>query len=395
MRDLNILILYKDKSYKIIPAKKISLLELSKKNIKLIFIPLYDNPNAYIPIKPSELYHFSKASVSIIYQAFIYDLDDQLGTSFTPQEFNADCDNIVDFINAIYNVYKFRAISIYLSENNNNMTTGRTLSFIMSIRQINVKFYNEKNQLIHEIDSGVMKDLSEYSAKYFWKTPPPYTNEDRINCLHDILYTPCTFDDNYFTDLDNLPICIQIQDNQWKTIKKPSKELTSEDYVLYKIPNFEIYYMMQFGIYNQLLSFNEFELHYVASPIFEGYDTDYLTSLDKGKIPSFMEKEAAIDAYLTGDLFNICNCIADINSPDIFLQSMIYANSIISYIKYFGVYCYGEEHSDMKMRTFILFGRGLGIYGFNEMQGSLLLTDLEMSYDKVIEAFLMMIMKGR
>lgn len=393
MKKLNVVILYKDKSYQIISIKKLNTSKLMEDNIKLILIPLYDNPNAYIPIKPSNLYNFKKVTVSIIYQAFIYDMEDQLGTSFSTQEYYKECNNIIDFINAIYNCYKFRGVSIYLSEYS-ILSTYRTMTFVMSIRRIHLKFFNNANQLIDEIDSGIMKDLQEYKPKKFYKIPPAYTNEDRLDCLREILYIPNSYDHNYTSDIDKLPICMQLEDNNiWKKVKKPGSLLPT-DYILYKIPDFEIYYMMQYELYIKLLNFKEFEIHYVSTPIAEKYDEDFLTSLDKNKIPSFSEKEAAIEAYLSGDLFSITNTCADINSIDNFLQSLIFFRTIMSYIKYFGIYCYAEESPVIKMRNFVIFGRGLGCYGCNEFQGEILLSDLELSYDKILESFLIMIMKG-
>ena len=157
MKNLNIVILYKNNSYKIISSKKINCALLNNKNIKLILVPLYENPNAYIPIKPSYLYEFKKATVSIIYQAVIYEIDDEIVTAFDTNNFYKECDNLIDFINAIYNAYKFRGISIYLSENT-DLSTG-IVTFTMSIRQISIKLFDDKNQLIEEIDSGIMKDL--------------------------------------------------------------------------------------------------------------------------------------------------------------------------------------------------------------------------------------------
>lgn len=393
MKNLNIVIFYKDNSYKIIPVKNINTSLLDHKNIKLILIPLYDNPNSYIPIKPAYLYNFKKAIVSITYQAFLYEVDEDLGTSFAPNLFYKECNNFIDFINAIYNVYKFRGVTLYLSDNT-IVATGM-MTFVISIRHINIKFFNNNNQLINEIDSGIMKDLSEYKKKYFWKIPPQYTNEGRIKCLKDILYIPESYDNKCDSELDKLPLCIHLQnDDTWKKINKPHKELIPSDYILYKIPDFEVYYMMQYDVYLQLIGFKSFQIHYVSTPIVLGYDRDFLTSLDTNKIPSFMEKEEAIDAYVNGDLFSISNTCAEIKSNDIFFQSLIFANTILNYIKYFALYCYAGESSNTKIRSFLIFGKAVGFHHCEEVRGEILLTDLEMNYDNIIEAFLNMIMKG-
>ena len=171
--------------------------------------------------------------------------------------------------------------------------------------------------------------------------------------------------------------------------------MQSDDYILYRIPDFEIYYMMQYELYNKLLDFKSFEIHYISSPISVKYDTDYLTSLDKGKIPSYSEKAEAIEALLSGDLFSISNTHTYIDSVDKFLQSFIFSNTILNYLKYFGIYCYAGESPDIKIRSFIVFGRVLGINGCNDFKGDILLTDLESDYDNILKSFIEMIMKGK
>ena len=102
---MKILILYKDKSYKIISEKKLKTINLGSSKIQQILIPLYDNANSYIPIKPNSIYKFYKAKVSITYQAFIYDMEDSVGTSFTPNTFQQECNSLVEFINAADIIY--------------------------------------------------------------------------------------------------------------------------------------------------------------------------------------------------------------------------------------------------------------------------------------------------
>jgi hypothetical protein len=281
------------------------------------------------------------------------------------------------------------------------------LADFISNNTIDVSFLTEDryNELIEILENSsldnsdafltaVKKDLSEYHPKKFWKTPPAFTNENRMSCLSNILYTPSLYNNHEF-DLENLPKCINLQDDDtWKKIRRPGRDLQPNDYILYKIPDFEIYYAMEYELYLKLLSFNKFEIHYIAAPIAEKYDTDFLTSLDKNQIPSIYEKMEAIEGYFSDDLFSITNTYANIDSIDNLLQSLIFFATIMSYIKYFGVHCYAGESTIIKIRNFAIFGNSHGCYGDINFDGKILLTDLEMTYDKILETFLKMIMKG-
>ena len=387
---MNILILYKDKTYKVISEKKINSIDLSDSKIKRIFIPLYDNPNAYIPIKPSSLYKFNKVKVSIAYQAFIYDMEDSIGTSFTPHLFEKECDNLIDFINAIYNCYKFRGVTLYL-DTHNAMTYDRTMSFVIALRQVQIQFFNKCNQLINEIDSGLMKDLEEYSKKVFHRTPPPYICENRLNSLKDIFYIPEMLNGE-MADSERLHLAISIKDdNTWQQVKKPGKELSPHDYLFYKIRDFEIYYLMPYELFTTLLNFKAFTIDYLSVPVTLPYDEDFLTSLDNNKIPSVIEKQDAMSSHFNSDLFSVSNVSVDVHSIDILLESMIFFKSIVSYIKYFGVFCYAEEDKSTKMRNFNIFYRP---HICGEYSNEFLLTELELDDDTILNTFLKMI-KGR
>ena len=390
MKNLNILILYKNKETKIISAKKIKPSQLSGNDIKMIFIPLYDNPNAYIPIKPNILYNFSKAKVSIEYQAFIYDYEDERGSSFDTQNFYSECTNIIDFINAIYNCYKFRGVTIYL-ENAYQMTTSSFSNFVIYPRHIKIKFYDTNNILTDEIDSGPMEDLSDYDSNVFKKTPPAYVCENRMECLKDILYVPQDIDNSGEIDSEKMPISIQLYDDSWRKVKKPAKELLSTDYILYRVRDFEIYYLMEYQMYCELLKIREFDINYISSPIdTSAMDDEYFNSLDDNKVPSFSEKREVVEMFIHGEVYNIISACASIRSPDSFIESLIFFRTIISYIKYFGIYCYAD--SDLfKIRTFAIFCR---YYPAGEYRDEILLTDLESDYDTVNKVFLEMITKG-
>lgn len=394
MKKSNILILYKNKDFKIFSYNKLKKSQLLSNNIRTIFIPLYDNPNAYIPIKPSVLYEFKKATVLLRYQAFMYDYEEELGTSFDLQEAYFECANVIELINALYNLYKFRGVTLYM-ENSYQITSNLSSNFVMVPRRILIKFYDENNELIKELDSGNMVDLEEYDIEVFRRTPPAYICENRMNSIKDMLYVPEIIDKNCAEDVSNLPLCIKLSnDNTWKTIKRPGNELLTTDYILYKIPDFEIYYLMEYGLYLEIITFKKFEIHYICTPIDTSVmDTDYLQSIDRNKVPSIFEKMEACEAFCNSELYSIVNAEASIYSIDTFLQSLIFFNTIMNYIRYFGLYCYAGNSTALKIRTFALFCR------YNNTLSNIydqeILTDIELDYESINQLFLKMIMKGK
>ena len=380
MKKLNLLILYRDNSYKIIPSNKVNSKQLANENIRMIFVPLYDNPNAYIPIKPSQLYNFNKVEVSIVYQAFTYDMEDQDGCSYTAREFNSTCETLIDFINAIYNCYKFRGITTFM-EQNSVLSSLRTLAFTMMIRRIHIKFYDANNQISSEIDSGVMEDLENYKVL---EEPLNLLCEDRLDCLTDILFLP--------KKVTKLPLCIHLDEyHKWRKISKPGKELEEDDYMLYRIPGFEAYYMCQYSFYCKLLDFDEFTMHYITTPISLHYDENYLPSLDRKEIPGPDEKEEAYDAYRFENLYSITNTAIDVDTFEDVLTVLVFSQTIISHIRYYGIDCYAGNSREIKIKTFIIFER---LYHSGELRNFDLLTELEISYESLMEMFLKYLMKG-
>ena len=148
---------------------------------------------------------------------------------------------------------------------------------------------------------------------------------------------------------------------------------------------------MPYELFTTLLNFKAFTIDYLSVPVTLPYDEDFLTSLDNNKIPSSIEKQDAIASHFNSDLFSVSNVSVDVHSIDILLESMIFFKSIVSYIKYFGVFCYAEEDKSTKMRNFNIFYRP---HICGEYSNEFLLTELELDDDTILNTFLKMI-KGR
>ena len=335
MNKLKLFILYKDKTIKSYSIKKWNKINLRSNKIKYIMIPYLDNTNVYIPIKPSKLYDFYKVKVTIVHQVFTFDYEQGIGESFPEDVYENECYDLVSFINSIYNLYKFRAISIVLHEGREEyMSTGREFNTInIYPRRILLEFYNEKLEKIEIIDSGVMSDLSTWSSDEFI-VPPIYATEDRFDALADFLFIPTIEDDINKDTMKNLPIGIKINESYWKKIYRPGKELSANDIFLYKLDDFCAYYIMSYELYCRLLTIKNFTIRFIGTPLYGEEKMIYLPSYSKlDSIPQ-SEKQSAIEMYFNNDIFDVYGIVMNVYSVSMFLIAMIYTVNIFIYLQY-------------------------------------------------------------
>jgi len=149
---------------------------------------------------------------------------------------------------------------------------------------------------------------------------------------------------------------------------------------------------MEYGLYLELLHFERFDINFISTPIDTSVmDENYLPSIDKNKIPSLFEKQEAYEAFYDARLFSIVNAEVIICSADTLIESIIFFSTIMSYIKYFGIYCYASNSSFIKIKNFAIFNRDC----CGEFRDNIVLTDLELDYDSVNNTFLRMITGGK
>ena len=382
MNKLKLFILYKDKTIKSYSIKKWNKINLRSNKIKYIMIPYLDNTNVYIPIKPSKIYDFYKVTVKLVYQVFTYDYEEGIGESFSEDLYENECYDIVSFINAIYNLYKFRAISIALHEGRETfMSSGKEFNTITIYpRRIIVDFYNNRNEKINEIDSGIMSDLSTWSSEDFI-VPPVYSTEDRFDCLSDFLFIPTIEDDYQNNDtLKNLPIGIKITDVNWYKINRPGKELEKDDIFFYKLDDFCAYYIMTYELYVKLLNINRFSIYFIGAALYGEEKDLFLPSYDNPKSILYSERMKAINMYFNEDIFDVYGIVLNIVSVSMFLIAMIYTSNIFLYLRYM-------------MQIKMEIGDGLrDLIYFNKENSSItkgiMLIGDEVNFDNIMKALL-------
>lgn len=347
---LTALILYKDHTYKIIDCDVLMNHNLRDPKISVIFVPNLESPNSYIPIKPSIYYKFSKCVVRIVYQGFVTNAYEDIGynmedveSDFIPKEHYSECYNLVEFINAIYNLWKFRGTSIFLSENNNSDSPYAYDSWIIYPRYYSIKFYDARGRIKTTIDSGELLSIPEkYADKTYSEIPIEFCQEEYMEPIRDIFFTPLCNDDvaadgGYF---GLLPRMICLDADAWLSIKKPGRELSPLDYVLVKIEDYGIYYYTQYGVYESFLNI-AFDLQIYAGSCTK-HDGYLLQSLDKKKVPSMSEKMEAIDAFDSAKVMPTIDILTSINSPIKVIEILLFLRNIMSSMHYLLYDIFGE-----------------------------------------------------
>lgn len=383
-----ILILYKNGKVKSSSLKKINKINLSDKLIKYIMIPYLQSPNIYIPIKPSKLYRFINTKIILEYQLMTFDYDSMDVELYSSDIFTKECHNIIDFINVLYNLYEFRAMSILINDyRENKMCTSMDLfHWVIYPRRIRIEFYDNSKTIAHVIDSEDMGGFDQFSEKDFKGVPPQYLAEDRLNCLSEIMFTPCGTNVNLSNSLKNLPIGIKLENDIWEKINKPSTELKNEDYFLYKLDDFGAYYILRYEMYIKLLTINHFTVQLIGTEIISNTfnDINIFPSLDKNKCPHILERKEAIQKYLNDDIFDIYNVSLYVSSVNMFLITLSYLIQLFNCLQYI---------VDIKLQESNQIKKFISIYREEDpgMTRAIVLLPQELNYDNLLHVFLSII----
>lgn len=350
-----VILLYKDKSFKTMNADNISHVNLRNPKLDIILIPDLSVPNAYIPVKPSIYFNFYRCVVYIVYQGFgmnymeyqyeygDYDMEDY-DTDFCPKEFTRECNDVIELVNALHNLWKFRGSSMYISEFIDPDSNFPYDSWVVYPRYYNIKFYNQNGKIINELDSGELVSIFEkFKDKTYTETELQYCQEEYFEPLRDIFYTPMCKD---YIPSDSgsyglLPIMILLdEDSRWGAIKKPSQSLNTFDCVLFKVDDYGCYYLMQYGVYEEFLKAN-FSMNLYGAMVDKSVDDDFLVEIDKDKIPNEMNKRRMLQEFVEGHIAAI-ELLSAINSPARVIEFLLFIRHIASCVHYFLYDIFGE-----------------------------------------------------
>lgn len=374
--DEKILILYKNHTFDLMGLNELESIDMSGSHIQCILIPFTDVVNGYIPIKPSFLCTAHHVHVKIIYQGFQifaalegnWDEEDY-EENFPLKIFEVDCFNIIDMVNAIYNLLKFRGTSIFLGEKCiAEFPVEEFDGYYNYPREYQFDFYDENDNLFYQISTGLMRSLLDRYTNEFAEIDDPSIIlgliDEALISSSPILYLP---------DKKELPGMIQLTQTHWTGIRKPMSELSSEDFILTYDDSYGIYYFSTYGLYLNFLKSPHTDVYIyglVLDLTMEG-SKGLLTSIDQNKIPSTMEKLEVYHTLRKGsqDYITPITMGTTLREPTDLIKLILFLPHIVLSLKCCLLEIYGRLENqqltlskDLRVRTLVVFNYGVKQY---------------------------------
>lgn len=246
-----IIILYKDKSYKVIKEREIYRY-FDPNKIKCLLFPKLDNPTIFYPILPDNRllsFHFN---VEITFDIGEFDFDNnwfEYKDTFTG---HFESESLLQFINYISVFYQNEGIASLLESS--YLNDGFSVMRYIYPTHYHIEFnYGES-----VIDSGQLKRKTNSGelniSSYNWII------EDRMSSISDILFTV----DSIKNCSHKLPIFLGLRDGIWAKSNYSNNlnnlNLNKDDLILVKLEEFNSYYLLPYHVCNQLMHIETFNM---------------------------------------------------------------------------------------------------------------------------------------
>ena len=335
--DIYGIILYKDHTYKIKRLNKI--LPLYKKELKdihLFLIPLLDRPDPiYIPVRPTELLYCTKFEVSFDITVLMLEMEEDSQIMDPIFDIYRVFDNFIDFIQFIFMPFKINGFNsvyrdIFISSGYYDFGLDICTSYIQ------VKFYNEMNQLVSSWETKNLDFSSDEIAT--WSAPSLL----KIRTLLDgfiYAFSP----ENEFKP-------ITLSRHKW------SHDKFKDEYHIcaYPIDDYNVYYVLTHEDMNALLYMKRFRLEIV-----NGYfNIDNL--LDESKATAIFNKKSLLEEYENCELDTYNEYTIEIYSIESYLHIIPFLYDILTYIEFIDVYYERsyewKDWQDKEVKSFCVLG---------------------------------------
>lgn len=324
----SIIILYKDKSYKMINERKLYKHANEFNNIKYLLFQSLTNPLVYYPILPDKRLLFGYFKMYLKFTICEADFDEDTIKYLDSFDFNYETNSVSDFIEHLSIYYKLYGSSEILE----SAFLGDGYS---TIREIYPSYYHIQFGYDNEndIDSGELEDVKSgvkrlYCPAFNWIT------EDRMGNLSCILLTNDS-DKNSFL---KLPRLMEMSDECWTKITKYNEinkySIDSDSILLVKINEFNSYYLMEYSAYQKMCMV--YTLNFDVSIVnTEEELKDELYYHYATQIYSIGQIERnALYKYIKEDRNHSCYFSYNFSIGDIYLilSWLVYGKDIISYL---------------------------------------------------------------
>jgi hypothetical protein len=251
-------------------------------------------------------------------------------------------------------------------------------SFIVHTRRLIIQGYDKNNKLVDKLDTGDIGELDFDKMLSSQRSPKEYLLYDKDDLVSNLLFI-----------LEDLPDYISIMNKKWRKLKGPDEMSKNDDYILYQLDMFCIYYMTSYDMYRVIKrivkSLDDSEISMDICSFWTDKDADdmvALPSLIKKQVPSPMEKHLAItQLYGDGFWFLTKVSIQKFDLMDFLIIINFYRNiaAQISYVVYQTVE--PDVMTDIKNLLIIYKNH-------NPLKYTAILTDLELADDVLINSLI-------
>ena len=332
----NIIILYKDKSYKITQEHKLSKYMKDISLIKYLLVQSLSNSLVYYPVIPDKRLLAGHFELELQFDISSIDFDEnsvQYIDTFTSKY---KTDSLVQFIDYLSIFYKINGISELLE----SAFLGDGYSIIRAIypSYYHIHFgYGNYNDY-EDIDSGELKRFK--SPDSYDESAFTWLINDRMSNLSDILLTP----DSDKNSSHKLPILMEMSDDNWTKINKvnylPELNIDNDAMILLKVNDFNSYYLTTYEFYRKMTYTQSISFDIFVSGIDESitgsiynhfaHNIQHANQMERDALCRYMKEEYA---YYFGYTFTVGDAY--------------YLTSWIKYIMTYLISLYKREDSDL------------------------------------------------
>lgn len=306
MSNQRIIILYKDRSYKLVKENDLYK-NFKEKEIKLLLFPSKSNSVIFYPIKPDKRLLASHFSITLEFDIGDFDYDENRISYKDSMKSHYKTDSVIDFIEYISIFYKNSGIAEVLE----SAILQDGFAYVTSIYPVHYHIdFGYANQY-ESIDSG---ELERYKSDHYLHIPAfSWINESRMYNISDILYTT----DSNKNGSHSLPILLSLTDGYWDKIKYINNinelHLDKENIILLKSNEFNCYYLTTYEVFNTMCHIPSMSFDVIVSQPYLDYhnaefaesileNIDHHNQIDRDYLARFVKEEYL---YLFGYTYTI------------------------------------------------------------------------------------------
>lgn len=269
MNKLHIIVLYKNKEYKVIKYKHLYRELQNTSNIKYILFPSLTSDLIYYPIIPNKCLLSTKFTIDINFNIGDFDFDEDTFAFIDEFSSHYETTSVFQFIEYLSIFYKLSGSaeiteSLFLSESSN----------LCAIYPVNYKITFDKMYSKYNIDSGDLKRVLHDC--YLPDTAFNWITEGRMDPLSDLLYII----DSSKNSATNLPLFIGLYEKNWIKAKYTNNlsqlNLPLNTLSLIKLEGYNSYYLTTYELFIKMMHIETLSINVLISTIDSIRDSIYV-----------------------------------------------------------------------------------------------------------------------